>query len=87
MVGPQLEKEVVAKVPVTKGINMSYIGAIFSKCYILLRARSPNLLMEKDRKHNSNYVSAQRSSCRKTADYFYLFVKSVLQHVTTSPDQ
>ena len=79
-------EKAVLKVPVTRGLNVSFLGAISPKGCIDLKVRLPvENAPNKKRKVNSNTtISEKKSRVGTTADHFYSFVKSVLREIETN---
>ncbi|KAI5962014.1 hypothetical protein CANMA_003666 [Candida margitis] len=79
-------EKAVLKVPVTRSLNVSFLGAISSKGCVDLKVRltagtSPN----KKRKVDSNTtISEKKTRVGTTADHFYSFVKFVLREIETN---
>ncbi|KAI5969027.1 hypothetical protein CANMA_001939 [Candida margitis] len=78
-------EKVALKVPVTRGLNVSFLGAISSKGCIDLKVRLPvETSPNKKRKIDSTTVSEKKTRVGTTADHFYSFVKSVLREIETN---
>ena len=75
-------EKAVIKVPVTRGLNVTFIGAICAKGCIDLRVRNPaNMATNKKRKIDSDTSVVESSGRGTTANHFYSFIKSVLNQI------
>lgn len=80
-------EKAVIKVPVTKGVNVSFLGAICSKGCIDLKARSQSkTVANKKRKINSDTSVTESSGRGTTANHFYSFIKGVIQQIRADKD-
>ena len=83
---PKVGEKAVLKVSVTRGLKVSFLGAISSKGCVDLKVRllaetAPN----NKRKADSNTtVSEKKSRVGTTVDHFYSFVKSELRGIETN---
>ncbi|KAI5966593.1 hypothetical protein CANMA_003270 [Candida margitis] len=70
----------VLKVPITRDLNVSFLGAISSKGSVDLKVRVPaQVAPNKKRKLGSNTtISEEKTRVGTTSKHFYAFVKSVL---------
>lgn len=78
-------EKAVLTVPVTRGLNVSFIGAISAKGCIELKVRAPVAPSNKKRKLDSE-TNAEKVSRGTTANHFYGFVKSVIQQIENNKE-
>lgn len=80
-------EKAITTAPITRGLNVSFIGAISSQGCISLKVRHPGgLVGNKKRKIETEVTSSTLSSTGTTADHIYGFVKSVIEQVSTSEE-
>ncbi|KAI5965434.1 hypothetical protein CANMA_003404 [Candida margitis] len=79
-------EKAVLSVPVTRGLNVSFLGAISSKgCVDLKVPLTAETAPNKKRKVDSNTtISEKKARVGTTADHFYSFVKFVLKEIETN---
>ena len=78
-------EKAVLTVPVTRGLNISFIGAISVKGCIELKVRTPVATSNKKRKLDSE-TTIDKVSKGTTANHFYSFVKSVIQQIENNEE-
>lgn len=78
-------EKAILTVPVTRGLNVSFIGAISAKGCIELKLRTPVTSPNKKRKLDSD-GSSPEASRGTTANHFYSFVKSIIHQIESNDD-
>ncbi|RLV92537.1 hypothetical protein JA1_003068 [Spathaspora sp. JA1] len=77
-------EKAVVETPVTKGVNVSVLGAISSKGCIDLKVRNPAGQSRKKRKIGSD--TSVSESKGTTANHFYQFIKSVAEQIKSNKE-
>lgn len=80
-------EKAIVNAPITRGLNISFIGAISSHGCISLKVRHPQgLVGGKKRKLDTDGTSSKLNPIGTTADHFYDFVKSVIEQKNQSEE-
>lgn len=78
-------EKAVIKVPVTRGVNVSFLGAVCAKGCIELMVRNPaTIAANKKRKIDTDTAVSESGGRGTTANHIFTFVKSVIHQITNN---